>query len=104
MLDRISGKQHDAVAGADALPAQEARDGAGQLPKRTVADGTAVIGGHDVGLVGMPIGGAIDPLPEQAGTGIGTVQCNIAHLVSRRRDLIAVPRRATSVETPDASG
>jgi hypothetical protein len=52
----------------------------------------------------MAIGGAIDPLPEQAGTGIGTVHCNIAHLVSRRRDLIAVPRQATSVETPDASG
>jgi hypothetical protein len=32
------------------------------------------------------------------------MQCNIAHLVSGRRDLIAAPRRATSVETPDRNG
>ena len=66
-----------AVAGADPLPLQEGGDAAGQLPELAVADGTAVIGGYDVGLVGMAFRRAVDPFPEKAGTGSQTLcECN----------------------------
>ena len=85
MLDRVVRGEHDPVAGRDPLPAQEGGDSPHQRRQIAVAQGPAVIGGNDVGLVGMKLGRAVDPRPQQAGTRIGsvrryTVQCNIAHL------------------------
>ena len=109
MLDRIVRGERDALAGRDPLPAQESRDAAHEPAQVAVAQGAAVVGGNDVGLVGMKLGRAVDPRPQQAGTRIGgvrrnTVQCNIAHVDSRRPDLIAASPRATSRGNPAAAG
>ena len=75
-------------------PRRESRDAAHEPAQIAVAQRPAVVGGNDVGLVGMKLGRAVDPRPQQARTRIGsvrrdTVQCNIAHVDSCRPDLIA---------------
>ena len=71
MLDRIVGKQRDAVVGADALRLAD-RSRCGRVSSRNwpIGERPAVVGGNDERLVRIARGGAVDPVAQQLRTGL----------------------------------
>src|SRR5215831_8164026 len=77
MLDRVGGKERDAIIGDDLGARKEASDPAHETGKFPERDRAAVLDRHDVGLVGMKLRGAVDPRPDEIGAGV--VRYNVGH-------------------------
>jgi hypothetical protein len=77
MLDRVGGKQRNAIVGGDLGARKEAPDPAHEAGKFPERDRAAVLDRHDVGLVGMKPRGAVDPRPDEIGAGV--VRYDVVH-------------------------
>ncbi len=84
MLDRVAGKERDAIVRYESHAVQKTSGTAHEVREFRERDGACIFHRHDVWLVRVKPCGAIDPRPDESGAGI--MRCGIVHLslISRR--------------------